>query len=227
MDTHSSRSDMDNDNLSVKRNEDNEKNCWDGSEAEFVDDEDVEEFEEHYSGIKFCYSLNDDEKEESAKILKESISSRQNKTMFKKNIIRTAVLAVAAAVFLVSFILGYGVVNIVMTALCVLVGLAMWYIPHLYLNKNVLYKSFNGTYNVTVYPHEVEVIKNNCKEEKLKEEKWIIPMDETGQFAEKDDLLVLISKEGNILTIPIRAIEPSFIADVQGILFTGTKPTEF
>ena len=42
-------------------NFDSEETTWDGSESEFVEDDDAEEYEEHYAGIKFGYALKKEE----------------------------------------------------------------------------------------------------------------------------------------------------------------------
>ena len=38
-----------------------EETTWDGSESEFVEDDDAEEYEEQYAGIKFGYALKKEE----------------------------------------------------------------------------------------------------------------------------------------------------------------------
>ena len=43
-------------------------------------------------------------------------------------------------------------------------------------------------------------------------------------FAVTDDLYVIIPPKGNMVIIPIRAIEPDFLPDVEAMLMAGTSP---
>ena len=70
---------------------------WDGTDAEFVEDEDAAEYEEQYAGIKLSYTLN---REEAMACLKRA---HIYKTVGRRAWLETGILIVAAALFFVSF----------------------------------------------------------------------------------------------------------------------------
>ena len=53
---------------------------------------------------------------------------------------------------------------------------------------------------------------------------WEIPLDGTSSFEEFDDLMVLFTPKNAILAMPMRAMEPAVIADIQGMLIAGCIP---
>ena len=53
---------------------------------------------------------------------------------------------------------------------------------------------------------------------------WAIPLDGTSSFEEFDDLMVLFTPKNAILAMPMRAMEPAVIADIQGMLIAGCIP---
>ena len=69
---------------------------------------------------------------------------------------------------------------------------------------------------VEIYPDEVVVGSG--------EGQWEISLDGTSNFEEFDDLMVLFTPKNAILAIPMRAMEPSVIADIQGMLIAGCIP---
>lgn len=66
---------------------------WDGTDAEFVEDEDAAEYEEQYAGIKLSYTLN---REEAMACLKRA---HIYKTVGRRAWLETGILIVAAALF--------------------------------------------------------------------------------------------------------------------------------
>ena len=56
------------------------------------------------------------------------------------------------------------------------------------------------------------------------EGQWEIPLDGTSSFEEFDDLMVLFTPKNAILAMPMRAMEPAVIADIQGMLIAGCIP---
>ena len=67
-----------------------------------------------------------------------------------------------------------------------------------------------------IYPDEVVVGSG--------EGQWEIPLDGTSSFEEFDDLMVLFTPKNAILAMPMRAMEPAVIADIQGMLIAGCIP---
>ena len=82
-------------------NFDSEETTWDGSESEFVEDDDAEEYEEHYAGIKFGYAL---KKEEIFSCLKHTGMFKVNGT---RSIVEICLLLVLALMFFILFFVGF------------------------------------------------------------------------------------------------------------------------
>ena len=89
---------------------------WDGTDAEFVEDEDAAEYEEQYAGIKLSYTLN---REEAMACLKRA---HIYKTVGRRAWLETGILIVAAALFFVSFGLYQGGYNLALGILSRPVG---------------------------------------------------------------------------------------------------------
>ena len=93
---------------------------WDGTDAEFVEDEDAAEYEEQYAGIKLSYTLN---REEAMACLKRA---HIYKTVGRRAWLETGILIVAAALFFVSFGLYQGGYNLALGILSLAVAAAVW-----------------------------------------------------------------------------------------------------
>ena len=78
---------------------------WDGTDAEFVEDEDAAEYEDKYAGIRLSYTLS---REEAIACLKRA---HIYKTTGRRAWLESGILAVAAALFFVSFALYQGVIT--------------------------------------------------------------------------------------------------------------------
>ena len=164
---------------------------WDGTDAEFVEDEDAAEYEEQYAGIKLSYTLN---REEAMACLKRA---HIYKTVGRRAWLETGILIVAAALFFVSF----GLYQLV---------------PYLDMRKRAGEIAGGRKIEVEIYPDEVVVGSG--------EGQWEIPLDGTSSFEEFDDLMVLFTPKNAILAMPMRAMEPAVIADIQGMLIAGCIP---
>ena len=184
---------------------------WDGSEAEFVPDEDAAEYEEHYTGIKLTYTLHRDE------ILACLKKGGYYNTTGKKVKIETALMALLGIMFTVSYFRYGGANNLWLAAVCLLVIAAVWVVPYFDMQGHSKQHANAQTF-VCIYPDEVVVGKSGSE--------WSIPLDGTSQFAEFENLMVLFAPQQKMVAIPLRAIEPAVLADVQAMLLAGTVPKE-
>ncbi len=191
-------------------NDDDLKSEWDGSEAEFVADDDAAEYEEQYSGIKLKY-----------KLTKEEIKTCYKRAGFYKlSINRSVALTVLASIVGLFFGFMFCVTkdydDLVILMLCLAFILVIWSIPIL-LREKIAAKSLKSGYTyVEIYPDELIINKNNTQ--------WTIPLDSSCEFEEYDDLMIIFTKDSKVFGIPIRCIEPSVMADVQAMLEAGTVP---
>lgn len=183
---------------------------WDGTDAEFVEDEDAAEYEEQYAGIKLSYTLN---REEAMACLKRA---HIYKTVGRRAWLETGILIVAAALFFVSFGLYQGGYNLALGILSLAVAAAVWLVPYLDMRKRAGEIAGGRKIEVEIYPDEVVVGSG--------EGQWEIPLDGTSSFEEFDDLMVLFTPKNAILAMPMRAMEPAVIADIQGMLIAGCIP---
>lgn len=186
---------------------------WDGSETKFVPDEDANEYEDQYSGIKLEYVLTKDE-----------IKNCIKKVNFKKgisvrNLVETVLLIIAFVIFIISFFIYGGMLNLILGTISLLVITSIWTIPKIILKNNTLSSLYDKNYFIEIYPDEIIIEKEN-------NEKLLIPMDQTSEYEEFNDLIIVYTKDKKILPIPLRSIEPSVLGDVQAIIVTGCIPKE-
>lgn len=181
---------------------------WDGSEAEYVEDTDAAVYEERYTGIKISYQLT---REEVADCLKHAGGYQRVKA---RTVIETVLCAVLCAFFAVEFVLSW---NPFQLFLCVLSGAliaALWWGYHARIRQHAGENS-DVESTVTIYPDELEIGTS---------EPWTIPLDGTSSLEEYNGMLLLYPTNGKLVSIPIRSIEPSVLADVQAMLVAGTVP---
>ena len=119
----------------------------------------------------------------------------------------------AAALFFVSFGLYQGGYNLALGILSLAVAAAVWLVPYLDMRKRAGEIAGGRKIEVEIYPDEVVVGSG--------EGQWEIPLDGTSSFEEFDDLMVLFTPKNAILAMPMRAMEPAVIADIQGMLIAG------
>lgn len=183
---------------------------WDGTDAEFVEDTDAAEYEDQYAGIKLSYILN---REEAMACLKRA---QIYKTSGRRALLETGILAVAAVLFFVSYGLYQGGYNLILGILSLVLVAAIWLVPYFDMRKRAEEVAGGKKIEVEIYPDEVVVGSG--------EGQWEIPLDGTSNFEEFDDLMVLFTPRNAILAMPMRAMEPSVIADIQGMLIAGCIP---
>ena len=186
---------------------------WDGSESEFIADDDALIYEEQQTGIKLDYQLNFNE------ILfclrRFSGLRREN----KKVLIETILLALAGAGSFVAYGMNFVVANLILGIACLLLIGLIWIVPQQFLRNyaKTLSKEKKPIY-VEVYPDEI-VVGNEGKERKIE-------LDGSCKYQEMDHMYLLFPPDGEILVIPMRVIEPDFLPDVQAMLVAGTIPKD-
>jgi hypothetical protein len=183
---------------------------WDGSEAEFVEDDDANEYQDEYSGIKIRYKLDDKEIYESLKHAGYYNTSRT------KAIIETALLLVVLILFLISFFIYGNIINIIMVFICAAVASAIWFVPHVLMKRQLENQKYrNKEINVEIYPDEIEIEGDT---------EWEINLDGTSELKDCDDMFILFLPNNHIFPIPKRVIEPSVMLDIESMLRAGTSP---
>lgn len=185
---------------------------WDGSEAEFVPDEDAAVYEEQYTGIGLTYTLRHEE------VLSCLKRGGICKTTGVRAWAETGLMAVMAVMFFASFFLYGNGYNILLGVACLVVIAAIWLVPHLGMKRQAKEIADGKEIHVEVYPDTVEVGR--------KEHQWEIPLDGTSSLEEYDDMMVLTTPKKQMLAIPLRSVEPSVLPDVQAMLMAGTLPAE-
>lgn len=180
---------------------------WDGTDASFIEDADAAEYEEQYTGIKLSYSLT---QQEAMACLKHA---RLYKTAGKRALLESVLLGIAGALFFVSFGFYGGAHNLVLGILSLLLIPVLWLVPYFYLSARAKEIAGGSKTEVEIYPDEVVA--------SSQEVRHVISLDGTSRYEEFDDLMTLITPQGAFFAIPMRAIEPAVIADIQGMLIAG------
>jgi hypothetical protein len=183
----------------------------DGSESELVFDDETEEYEENMTGIKISYKL---DKKDIYEFIKNSAPYEKKKKEKKKHTV------VQAVMFLVLIVLAVVTKNNLYT-FCSLIpfltGIGLWIIPHLSM-KNLVNSIYDEReYAVEIFPDKIEVLHAGLTKE--------FPLDESGKCEIITDKLILVySKAKESLIIPIRAIKPECLPDVQAMIIAGAQP---
>lgn len=191
---------------------DSEEITWDGSESEFVENDDAEEYEEQYAGIKFGYAL---KKEEIFSCLKHTGLFKINGT---RSIVEICLLLVLALMFFVLFFVTRNNLNAILGVISIALTFLVVLMPRLFIGFNADKLTTGKKLSVEIYPDEIEVNGGAVS--------WKIPLDGSSAFEEFNDMFLLYLPKEKLFIIPIRAIEPDFLADVQAMIVAGTTPKE-
>lgn len=183
---------------------------WDGTESEFVEDNDAEEYEEKYSGIKLSYSL---KHEEIISCLKHVGFNKSGGT---RQVVELSLLAILVVMFFVMYSATGLRTNLVLAGFAILTMVLILVVPAVSLKIAAEKMTTGRQLEVEIYPDSIEVYSG--------ESKWEIPMDGSSHFEEYGKMLLVYMPEDKIFIIPIRAIEPDFLADVQAMIVAGTSP---
>ncbi len=185
---------------------------WEGEEAEIVADDETEEYEDEFTGIKIKYTL---KSEEIYDFIKHSEKTKNKLKWQKKHTVFPVCLLIVMIVlgFLTRNVLFVWFLAFPITALVL-----VWLIPFL-STKKIANKilNLNGT-TVEIFPDKIEITEGENRREIL--------FDGSYRFEEYDGMLI-ITKNGHLrLILPMRAVEPEFRAEVQAIILAGVKPKE-
>lgn len=190
----------------------NEDSTWDGSESEFVEDEEAEDYEEKYAGIKFCYTLKRDE----------IFSCLKHTGLFKtggiRSIVEICLLLVLSFMFFLLFFLTKNNLNFILGVISAALIFLVLLVPRFFIGFNADKLTTGKKLSVEIYPDEIEVESGSTS--------WKIPLDGSSFFEEFNDMFLLFLPKEKLFIIPIRAIEPDFLADVQAMIVAGTTPKE-
>mgnify|MGYP001375491346 CR=1 FL=1 len=190
-----------------------EESLWDGSEAEFVEDEDAAEYEEQQTGIKLSYQLRT---EEVFSCLKRSGFC---KTSGRRAVVETILLCAVGILFFVSFFfLSGGYNSLTLGILSFLLIGVIWLVPRQGMKMRARALADGKNIHVSIYPDEVVIGEGAGA--------WEIPLDGTSEIEEFDNMLVLFAKGDRMLCIPLRSIEPAVLPEVEAMLFAGSRPKE-
>lgn len=189
-----------------------EEATWDGSESEFVEDDDAEEYEEKYAGIKFGYVLKKDE----------ILDCLKHTGLFKSNGTRSAVeiclLLVLTLMFSVLFFVTGNKINFILGVISTVLVFPVVLMPRFFVGFNADKLTTGKKLSVEIYPDEIAVDSEAST--------WKIPLDGSCVFEEFNGMFLIYLPQEKLFIIPTRAIEPDFLADVQGMIIAGTKPKE-
>lgn len=185
---------------------------WDGSESEFVENDEAEEYEEHYAGIKFGYAL---KKEEIFSCLKHTGMFKTNST---RSIVEICLLLVLALMFFILFFITRSNFNFILGVISIALTFLVVLMPRFFIGFNADKLTTGKKLSVEIYPGEIEVESETTS--------WKIPLDGSSIFEEFNDMFLLYLPKEKLFIIPIRAIEPDFLADVQAMIIAGTTPKE-
>ena len=183
---------------------------WDGSEAELILEDDIEEYEEKNIGAKIKYILSE---EEIIEIFKHTEGYKKNQEIQKTHILLQCVLFVILFVLWILLKNNYYALLMLMPIICI--GIIFW--APIFSMKRLAKDFYSGEeINAEIYPDKIQLTVKGKERE--------IPLDSSVKYEEIAGMIVLYPKEGDTLLIPIRAIEPEFLPDIQAMIFAGAAP---
>lgn len=189
-----------------------DEETWDGSESEFVEDNDAEDYEEKYAGIKVGYAL---KKDEIFSCLKHTGMFRANKT---RSIVEICLLLVLSLMFFILFFVTSNNLNFILGVISIAFTFLILLLPRFFIGFNASKLTTGKKLSVEIYPDEISVSSNGGS--------WKIPLNGTIFFEEFNNMFLLYLPKEKLFIIPIRAIEPEVLADVQAMIVAGTTPKE-
>lgn len=195
--------------------EDSKNPEWDGSEAEFVEDDDFAEYEIPETGIKLSYVLTQDE------MYRCLYHSNSFKTKGTRAVVQSIILAVAAVIFFITYFIGdnqysgynifFGIVSLVMIAV-------IWVVPHLHMKSMAKLMADGKTIETEIYPTHIDIGRDDGA--------WSIELDGSSEIEEFDNIFMIYTQKGQNFAIPERVIEPELYNEIRAILLSGTKPKD-
>lgn len=189
-----------------------QRDNWEGEEAEIVADDDAEDYEDEETGIKIKYKLNS---KEIKSFITHAESYKTNKKAQKKHTI------VQGFILMAMLFVGIITQNIYYFYLCLLPLLSFFIIwASLLLNVRRISKKvfLNKELTLEIFPDKILICRGKIEQE--------IALDGSCDYEEYDNLITISSFSGTGVVIPIRAIEPEFRAEVQAMILAGAKPID-
>ena len=138
---------------------------WDGSEAELVPDEDAEEFEDNFAGIKLSYVLKEDEIYDALR------SSKSYRSAQKRLIAESIISCIMSGVFFAMFAIQMNWLTLIFAILCLILAAVIWPAAWYNIKKNAKRLTSGEEVQMEIYPSLIEMGKA--------EQKWVIPLDGT------------------------------------------------
>ncbi len=188
---------------------------WDGSEAEFVSDDDAEEYEIPETGIKISYVMT---KEEMYSCL---YHSDVIKTKGARAVMQSVILAVAAVIFFIVYFTSrsqYNQYNLVFGIISLIMIAVIWIVPQWHLRSMSKMLADGKTIEAEIYPTHIDIGRDDGS--------WTIELDGKSKIEEFDNIVMIYTENDRAFAIPERVIEPELYNEVRAILLSGTEPKD-
>ncbi len=198
------------DDNGTQNSTDDENPVWDGTESEFIEDDDAAVYEEKYTGVKLNYAL----KASEIFVCLKNFSEYKKKR--KKVIVQTVILILLIISFLVTFIKHEEISSIILGSMCVIMLAVIWIVPDLIIRSHAKQIAKGDNIYVEIFPDEIVVGHNGI-------EKTVL-LDGTCRYIEYSNMFIIFPPKDDMIIIPIRAVEPDFLPDVEAMLLAGTLP---
>lgn len=183
---------------------------WDGSEAQLVSESEKEKYSESNTGVKIKYTLSGSEIYE---FFKHTRGYQKNKILQKKH---TIIEIFILLLLVITWFFTKNVYYLYLMALPVLASLVIWSIP-LITRKKLSDKFCCGEeISAEIFPDKIVLQGKSGTREVL--------FDGTCECEETAGMILVYPRRSQTVMIPIRAIEPELIPDVQAMIFAGSKP---
>lgn len=199
----------------IRAAENSENPEWDGSEAEFVRDDDAEEYEIPETGIRLSYVLT----------FEEVYSCLYHSNMFKtkgaRAIFDSVILIMASVVFFVIYFTSksqYTEYNLFFGIICIVMTAAIWIVPHLHMKSMAKILCDGKEIETEIYPTHIDIGRDDGA--------WSIELDGKSRIEEFDNIFLIYADGDRTFAIPQRVIEPELYNEIRAILMSGTEPAE-
>lgn len=140
------------------------------------------------------------------------------KTSGKRAVLYTLFMAIAAAGFIISYIFGQNYNWLIFAVICLLVIAVIWIVPYVQLKKLAKENAKGNVIQASVREDMIEIKGDSSR--------WEIPLNRTSRLSEKGNMLIFHTENGQLFTIPERAVPPDKLAKIKKIVKKGTVPYE-
>lgn len=203
------------DNLESEKKAKEENPEWDGSEAEFVSDDDAEDYEIPETGIRLSYVLTQDE------IYRCLYHSDMFKTKGARAILQSIILTLASIIFFVIYFTTqsqYSGHNLFFGIFCLVMIALIWTVPHFHMKSMSGILADGKTIEAEIYPTHIDIGRD--------EGAWSIKLDGSAEIKEFDGIFMIYPDQNRSFAIPQRVIEPELYNEIRAVLMSGTKPAD-